>query len=79
MCVCQFTEIAMTIFLGEKNDDFLGGENGHFLGRFFFSVLQGEGNPGWKKSHPLSKRLASLGIMGAQLKASLKPLNTTVL
>ena len=29
-----------------------------------------------KKLHPLSERLASLGIMGAQLRSSLKPLNT---
>ena len=35
-------------------------------------------NPDWKNSHPLSGRLASLGIMEPQLRASLKPLNTIV-
>jgi len=35
--------------------------------------------PDWGNSHRLSERLASLGIMGAQLRAPLKPPNTTVL
>ena len=33
----------------------------------------------WKKIHPLSKRLASFRILGAQLKAPFKLLNTIVL
>ena len=36
------------------------------------------GTPDWKKVHPLSERLASLGMMGAQLKAPLKPLSMIV-
>ena len=32
--------------------------------------------PDWKISHSLSERLTSLGIMGYQLMAPLKPLNT---
>ena len=35
--------------------------------------------PDWKCLHFLSERLASLGKMGHQLKALLKPLNTIVL
>ena len=42
---------------------------------------RGGGTPrlAWKKSYPISKRLASLGTMGIQLGVSLKPLNTIVL
>ena len=36
-------------------------------------------NPEWKNSHPLSERLVSPDIVGAQLRAPLKPLNTIVL
>ena len=35
--------------------------------------------PDWKNLHRLSERLASLSIMGVQLSASIKPLNTMVL
>ena len=35
--------------------------------------------PGWENLHWLSERLASLGIMGDQLRASLKPINKIVL
>ena len=36
-------------------------------------------HPDWKKWHPLSDSLASLGIMGFQLGAPSKPPNTIVL
>ena len=32
--------------------------------------------PDWNKLHPLSERLAPLGIVGVQLRASLKDLDT---
>ena len=36
-------------------------------------------SPEWKKSHPLSERLAPLGIMGNHLSPPLKPINMIVL
>ena len=35
--------------------------------------------PDWKNLHRLSERLSSLGIIGAKLRALLKPLKTIVL
>ena len=46
---------------------------------FKLILFCGEIMPDWEKLHPDSERLASLGIMVAQLMASLKPLNTIVL
>ena len=33
----------------------------------------------WETLHPLAEKLASLGMMGAQLRATFKTLNTIVL
>ena len=50
----------------------------HSCHKKFLPSIRGEKQPVRKNLHPLFERLASLGIIGAQLTAHLKPLDTMV-